>query len=116
MANHARGETDLVIAGKSYRVAMSMGALAGIMDALGVETFEALQERIQACRPRDMVPVTMALLQGNGHDVPEAEVKAMPWQDYFSQVMPAIFPPAPAGEKSAEVAPSRPQKRQKPAA
>jgi Phage tail tube protein, GTA-gp10 len=110
MANHARGEADLVIAGKTYPVRMSMGALARMSAALQVNTFTELSERIQKFNLADMPVVIDAVLKGNNHEVPMADIEAMDWQAYFSNVIPAFFRHE---EKPAENGDARPPRRQK---
>lgn len=115
MANHARGEADLVIAGKTYAVAMSLGSLARMSAALDVKGMQELNDRILEFRLADMPLVIDAVLKGNGHEVPMAEIEAMDWHAYFNSVIPAFF--RTEGDKAEGSDPPgsnpRPPKRQK---
>lgn len=91
MANHARGEADLTIAGKTYAVRMSMGALARMSAALDVKGMAELNDRLLEFRLADMPVIIDAVLRGNGYEVAMADIEAMDWQDYFKTVIPAFF-------------------------
>jgi hypothetical protein len=65
-ANHARGEVLAPLAGAGRRLCLTLGTLAEIETALGVEGFEALAERMRALSARDLMAVLAALLRGGG--------------------------------------------------
>lgn len=113
MANSARGEADLMIGDNTYRVSMSMGALAEMASALGVQTFDELQKRIMAFNLPDMPLIVAAALKGNGYDVPMAEINRMDWNAYFTNVIPAFFRTEIEDGAKAAQADARPHKRQK---
>lgn len=110
MANSARGEAELAIAGRTYTVAMNMGALARMAEALGVNTFKELQDRLTQFNLPDMPKVVSAVLAANGHDVPAAAIEAMNPFDYFERVIPAIF--RRADDPKVEEGEANPPKRQ----
>lgn len=91
MANSARGEGEIRLGDKSYRVTMSMGTLAELSSALGVETLEDLQARLIKFSLPDMPKIVAAVLKGNGHDVPMEDINRMHVDDFFEQVLPAFF-------------------------
>lgn len=62
----ARGEVMAPLAGAERRLCLTLGALAEIETALGVEGLEALAERMRALSARDLMAVLAALLRGGG--------------------------------------------------
>lgn len=64
--NGARGETAAMLAGAERRLCLTLGALAEIETALGLESVEALAERMRALSGRDLMAVLAALLRGGG--------------------------------------------------
>lgn len=70
--NAARGEVIAVIAGEPRRLCLTLGALAEMETALGVQGWEALAERLRALSPSHLLAVLAALLRGGG----EGEVAA----------------------------------------
>lgn len=66
--NGARGEVTADLAGASRRLCLTLGALAEIETALGIEGLEALAERMRALSARDLTAVLAALLRGGGED------------------------------------------------
>jgi Phage tail tube protein, GTA-gp10 len=113
MANHARGEADLTIAGKTYSVSMSMGALAEMASALGVESMQDLSERILKFHLTDMPNIVAAALKGNGYDVPIEDINRMDPMDYFNRVIPAFFRTDADAKPANGDGDARPPKRQK---
>jgi hypothetical protein len=61
-----RGEIIAVLAGAERRLCLTLGALAEIETALGVEGVEALAERLRALSARDLTAMLAALLRGGG--------------------------------------------------
>ena len=75
MTNKMRGEFAIEIEGQPYKLCLTLGALAEIEDALGVESSDQLGERLQqGVRMRHMIAILGALLRGGGHDVDDARV------------------------------------------
>ncbi|MEO0982692.1 MAG: GTA-gp10 family protein [Pseudomonadota bacterium] len=66
--NAARGEAALLVAGRTARVCLTLGALAEIEAALGCPTFEALRARLKDLSAGDLGLVLKALLRGGGED------------------------------------------------
>lgn len=76
--NRARGETALAAGGKTYRLCLTLGALAEIESALEVSGLAALGERLSHPRGGDLIAVLAALLRGGGHDLDTEEVRHLP--------------------------------------
>lgn len=66
--NGARGEVRVVLAGQERRLCLTLGALAEIETALGVDGLEAVAERMRRLSARDLLAVLAALLRGGGED------------------------------------------------
>ena len=65
-ANGARGEVTARLAGAERRLCLTLGALAEIETALGVEGLDGLAERMRRLSARDLTAVLAALLRGGG--------------------------------------------------
>ncbi len=68
-ANGARGEVVAMLAGAERQLCLTLGALAEIETALGLEGLSGLAERMRALSARDLVMVLAALLRGGGERV-----------------------------------------------
>ena len=66
MANGARGEVMAWLAGAERRLCLTLGALAEIETALGVDGIGGLVERMRTLSARDLMVVLTALLRGGG--------------------------------------------------
>ncbi|MEL6298929.1 MAG: gene transfer agent family protein [Pseudomonadota bacterium] len=79
MANPHRGEIDAVLDGQSYRLCLTLGALAELESAFGDEDMLALAERFARGRlkARDAIRVLGAGLRGGGHDLSDEQVARM---------------------------------------
>lgn len=66
--NGARGEVRVVLAGEPRRLCLTLGALAEIETALGVDGLEGVAERMRRLSARDLLLVLSALLRGGGED------------------------------------------------
>ncbi|HWQ86254.1 GTA-gp10 family protein [Brevundimonas sp.] len=64
--NAARGEVVAELAGAGRRLCLTLGALAEIETALGLESVNALADRMRALSGRDLAAVLAALLRGGG--------------------------------------------------
>lgn len=64
--NGARGEVGAMLAGSERRLCLTLGALAEIETALGLESVVALAERMRTLSGRDLMVVLGALLRGGG--------------------------------------------------
>lgn len=78
MPNIIRGEAELVVAGKSYRLLLTLGALADIEDGLALTDLAQIGERLKHVRAADLAVVAAALLRGGGHEITPAEVLRLP--------------------------------------
>lgn len=65
-ANGARGEVVALLAGAERRLCLTLGALAEIETALGVDGLGALAERMRRLAAKDVLVVLAALLRGGG--------------------------------------------------
>lgn len=72
--NGARGEAVAMLAGAERRLCLTLGALAEIETALGLESVGALAERMRALSGRDLLAVLAALLRGGGEGALAAEL------------------------------------------
>ncbi len=79
MANRHRGEIEAVLDGKSYRLVLTLGALAELESAFGDEDMLALAARFEKGRlsARDCVKIIAAGLRGAGCAVTDGDVEAM---------------------------------------
>lgn len=64
--NGVRGEVRAILGGAERQLCLTLGALAEIETALGVDGLEALAARLKALSARDLVAVLAALLRGGG--------------------------------------------------
>ncbi|MBU1346628.1 MAG: gene transfer agent family protein [Alphaproteobacteria bacterium] len=64
--NGARGEAVVLLAGVERRVCLTLGALAEIETALGVQGVAGLAQRMRALSASDLMAVLAALLRGGG--------------------------------------------------
>ena len=79
MANARRGEIEAVIDGRSRRLVLTLGALAELEHAFGVDDLVALAERFASGRlsALDLIRVVGAGLRGAGEAVDDEAVAAM---------------------------------------
>ena len=79
MANRHRGDIEAQLDGKSYRLCLTLGALAELEDAFGAEDMLSLATRFESGRitARDCMRIIGAGLRGGGHDVANEDVAAM---------------------------------------
>lgn len=79
MANARRGEIEAVIDGRSRRLVLTLGALAELEHAFGVDDLVALAERFGSGRlsALDLIRVVGAGLRGAGEAVDDETVAAM---------------------------------------
>jgi hypothetical protein len=78
MANRVRGEAELTAGGRSYRMLLTLGALAEIEDGLGLADLSQVSKRLAQARAADLAVVAAALLRGGGHAITPAEVLRLP--------------------------------------
>lgn len=79
MANRHRGEIDAMLDGTSWRLCLTLGALAELETSFGDEDMIALAGRFEKGRlsARDCVRIIGAGLRGAGHDIDDAAVSRM---------------------------------------
>lgn len=79
MANRRRGEIDAVLDGHSYRLCLTLGALAELEAVYAADDLAALVGRFSSGRlaAGDLIRVIGAGLRGGGNDISDAEVGAM---------------------------------------
>lgn len=78
MINRIRGEAALDTGGSSYRLLLTLGALAEIEDGLGLADLSQVGARLKTVRAADLAVVAAALLRGGGHDLAPADVLRLP--------------------------------------
>lgn len=110
MANKARGEVDLAIAGATYPVAITLDALGRLAEVLGLETLEEVEKRVVAFRIADFKPILSAVLEANGHKVPAADLARVSFRAYTTAVI-TMWNARPGEEAASGEAGTSPQKR-----
>ena len=80
MANAYRGEIDASIGGKTYKLCLTLGALAELENTYGEEDMVAIAERFESGRLKslDAIRIIGAGLRGAGYVVSDKDVAAMP--------------------------------------
>jgi hypothetical protein len=79
MANKHRGEIEAQLDGKTFKLVLTLGALAELEDAFGDSDMLALAARFEKGRlsARDCMRVIAAGLRGAGHALSDADVAVM---------------------------------------
>lgn len=79
MANRHRGEIDAVLDGKTFRLCLTLGALAELEQAFGADDMLALALRFETGRisARDAIRIVGAGLRGAGCEVSDEAVARM---------------------------------------
>ncbi len=79
MANKHRGEVDICLDGRTYRMCLTLGALAELETAFGDEDMLALAQRFGDGRlsSRDAIRILGAGLRGAGEDLSDDAVAQM---------------------------------------
>ena len=110
MANKHRGEIEARLDGRSYKLCLTLGALAELESAFGEEDLLALATRFERGRmsARDAVRIIGAGLRGAGHDVADDAVAAMQAErgaagfvEIVARLLAATFGAGEAGATSA---------------
>ena len=78
MANRARGEVELVVGERSFRLRLTLGALAEIEDGLGLNDLSEIEGRLKKLRAADLAIVAAALIRGGGQKISAAEALRLP--------------------------------------
>ncbi len=92
MANRRRGEVALQLGDTRYTLCLTLGALAELEDAFGVQDLMALTERFGSGRlsSRDLLTLLAVSLRGGGHEMSDAEVASLPLHDGIEPVAAAL--------------------------
>ena len=79
MTNRLRGEIDVRLDGRRYRLCLTLGALAELEAAFGDDDMLALAARFEGGRLRahDAIRIIGAGLRGAGHDIDDGTVAVM---------------------------------------
>ncbi len=67
-ANGARGEVEMVLAGRPRRLCLTLGALAELETAFAADGWEDLARRLRGLSAKDLTVVLAALLRGGGDE------------------------------------------------
>ena len=92
MANRRRGEVALQLGDTRYTLCLTLGALAELEDAFGVQDLMALAERFGTGRlsSRDLLTMLAVALRGGGHAMSDAEVASLPLHEGIEPVAAAL--------------------------
>lgn len=92
MPNRRRGEVALALGQQRYTLCLTLGALAELEDAFGVEDLAALAERFGSGRlsARDLLTLLAAALRGGGHALADEEVARLPLLDGIAPLAQAV--------------------------
>ena len=92
MPNRRRGEVALQLGETRYILCLTLGALAELEDAFGVQDLNALAERFGTGRlkSRDLLTLLGVALRGGGHAMSDAEVASLPLNDGIEPVATAL--------------------------
>ncbi|MEY4256569.1 MAG: hypothetical protein RLZZ141_1796 [Pseudomonadota bacterium] len=77
-ANRARGQVIQPVGGIPRRLCLTLGALAELETAFGLEGWEALSERLRSLSAKDLLLVLAARLRGGGDDQAAADLATLP--------------------------------------
>lgn len=82
-ANRRRGEIAATLDGKSYRLCLTLGALAELETSFGVHDLNALLARFGKGRlsATDMTRIIGAGLRAAGHDIADGDVSRLHHED-----------------------------------
>ena len=113
MANHRRGEIDATIGGRPYILCLTLGSLAELEQAFGVDDLGALAARFGSGRLRadDLVKLLGSGLRGGGHALSDDDVRALPlagslaaMADAVARLLDATFGDAPPNPRMPQAA------------
>ena len=92
MPNLRRGEASLRLAGVRYSLCLTLGALAELEEAFGVDDLAALGERFAGGRlsSRDLLTLLGVALRGGGHAMSDAEAANLPLHEGIEPVAGAL--------------------------
>ena len=92
MPNRRRGEVGLQLGETRYTLCLTLGALAELEEAFGVQDLMALAERFGTGRlsSRDLLTLLGVALRGGGQAMSDAEVASLPLHDGIEPVAAAL--------------------------
>ena len=92
MANRRRGEVALCLGDERYTLCLTLGALAELEDAFGVQDLNALAKRFSSGRlsSRDLLTILSLGLRGGGHAISDREVANLALSEGIEPVAEAI--------------------------
>jgi hypothetical protein len=92
MPNRRRGEVALQLGDTRYILCLTLGALAELEDAFGVQDLTALAERFGTGRlsSRDLLKLLAVTLRGGGQPISDAEVANLPLHHGIESVAAAL--------------------------
>jgi len=92
MPNRRRGEVALQLGETRYSLCLTLGALAELEDAFGVQDLIALGQRFGTGRlsSRDLLTLLAIALRGGGHAMSDAQVANLPLHDGIEPVAAAL--------------------------
>jgi hypothetical protein len=102
MTNPHRGEIEAELGGESWRLCLTLGALAELEAELGDNDILAIAERFESGRisSNDAIRIIGAGLRGAGHDIGNTEVGrltaangAVTYIDIVARLLQATFAP-----------------------
>ena len=76
--NKVRGEVTVAIGDRSERVALTLGVLAYLQEALEVEEFEQLSEKLSKPTPKTLITFVKCVLDGNNVEYDEKDLNKLP--------------------------------------
>ena len=90
--NRRRGEVALQLGETRYTLCLTLGALAELEEAFGVQDLNALTERFGTGRlkSRDLLTLLGVALRGGGHAMSDADVANLPLHDGIEPVAAAL--------------------------
>lgn len=77
-ANRVRGEVGALLDGRPYTLCLTLGALAELETAFGVDDLAGLAARLSSgLSARDVLAILRAGLRGGGHALPDDAIEGM---------------------------------------
>lgn len=86
--NRARGEVVCTLGGQPRRLCLTLGALAELETAFGVDGWQGLAERLRRLSAKDLAVVLAALLRGGGEA--DVDVSAVDFREAAEAVAAAF--------------------------
>jgi hypothetical protein len=78
MTNRARGDAELQAGGLTFRLRLTLGALAEIEDGLSLSDLSEMETRLTKLRAADLAIVAAALIRGGGHEMTALKALRLP--------------------------------------